>query len=69
VDQLTTVLQTAKMKVHGVKGMAETTLLLDSGSDRSYVSSDLVNKIGPEWLSAQPLRYAAIGGNKTSRSE
>ncbi|KAJ8027606.1 hypothetical protein HOLleu_32800 [Holothuria leucospilota] len=65
-EHLTTVLQTAKVKVVGRHGMIETTLLFDSGSDRSYVTSDLVKRVRPEWVSAQPQAYAVFGGNKSS---
>ncbi|KAJ8032042.1 hypothetical protein HOLleu_25452 [Holothuria leucospilota] len=33
---------------------------------RSYVTSNLVKRVRPEWVSAQPLAYAVFGGNKTS---
>lgn len=46
-----TVLQTARVQVHGRTGKVEATLLFDSGSDRSYVSSFLIKRVGPKWVS------------------
>jgi hypothetical protein len=45
-------LQTARVKVHGKKGVTEATVLFDTGSDRTYVSSSLVHKVGPQWVDA-----------------
>ncbi|XP_066940957.1 uncharacterized protein [Macrobrachium rosenbergii] len=42
LTQSRSVLQTAKVKVLGKKGICEATLLFDTGSDRSYVSSKFV---------------------------
>nr|XP_027223343.1 uncharacterized protein LOC113815478 [Penaeus vannamei] len=45
------VLQTARVKVFGESGACcEATLLFDTGSDRSYVSSNLVKKVKPKGL-------------------
>lgn len=44
--------------------MSEETLLFESGSDRSYISSALTKKIGPKWVSSQPVSYSAFGAGK-----
>nr|XP_027222490.1 uncharacterized protein LOC113814643 [Penaeus vannamei] len=60
------VLQTARVKVFGESGACcEATLLFDTGSDRSYVSSNLVKKVKPKWVSSEPVSYAAFGGSKS----
>ncbi|XP_063590241.1 uncharacterized protein LOC134767126 [Penaeus indicus] len=41
------------------------TLLFDTGSDRSYVSSNLVKKVKPKWVSSETVSYAAFGGRKS----
>ena len=41
-----TVLPTARVVVHDSNGPVEAIVLFDSGSDRSYVSSSLVRKVG-----------------------
>ncbi|KAJ8030134.1 Fatty acid synthase [Holothuria leucospilota] len=55
------VLQTAKVMVFGEKGAVEATLLFDSGSDRSYISSKLVQRVGPKWKSTESLSYSSFG--------
>ena len=62
-------LQSVRVKVHGVGSVVDATVLFDTGSDRSYITTDLVRKVGPEWLDAQPMSYAAFGTGKPSVSE
>ena len=59
-------LQTARVKVWGARGIREATILFDTGSDRSYVMSDFVNKAGPLWVDSQPIAYAAFGSGNSS---
>ena len=54
-------LQTANIEVRGKGGTATATVLFDSGSDRSYISSSLADKIQPEWVGSKALSYAAFG--------
>lgn len=58
-----TVIPVARVCVHGLKGVTEATLLFDSGSDRTYVSSDLVKRVGPQFEGTEALGFAAFGGN------
>ena len=53
----------------GRNGLAEATVLFDTGSDRSYVTSDLVRKVGFEYEMSEPVSYAAFGTNNPSRNE
>ena len=62
-------LQSVRVKVHGVGGVVDATVLYDTGSDHSYITTDLVRKVGPERLDAQPMSYAAFGTGKPSVSE
>ena len=50
-------LQTARVSVHGKCGVADAIILFDTGSDRTYISRDLVDRIGPEWVGSQNLAY------------
>ena len=43
-------LQTLKVTVKGQRRAVKATVLFDTGSDRTYISQDLVNKIQPEWI-------------------
>ena len=61
-------LQSARVTARGQRGFTEATVLFDTGSDRSYVSSELVNKINPEWVGSQQVAYAAFGCNKPGKS-
>ena len=64
------VLLTARVKVAGTSGCTtNATVLFDTGSDRTYVSSSLVRKVKPEWVDAQPMAYAAFGTGKASKVE
>ena len=64
-----TILQVAHVGVNGKRGIIEAAILFDTGSDRSYVSSALVRKVKPEWVSSQTISYAAFGAGKASREE
>ena len=60
-----TVLPTARVWVQGEKGSVQATLLFDSGSDRSYVTSSLAKRVGAKWLGEQNSSYAVFGGGKS----
>ena len=55
-------LQTAKITVKGAEGSADIFAIFDTGSDRSYISEEVVNKIGPNWLEANNVSHTAFGG-------
>jgi hypothetical protein len=59
-------LQTMQVKVHGSKGLTKATMLLDSGSDRTYVTQRLVRRLGLKWLGATEIRYAVFGGGQSN---
>ena len=61
-------LQTARESVHGKCGVADAIILFDTGSDKTYTSRDLVDRIGPEWVGSQNLAYAVFGGNHISNA-
>ena len=44
-------------------------VLFDTGSDRSYISQSLVNKLDAEWVGGQHVAYAAFGSKKPSKAE
>ena len=62
--QLCTVLQTAKVFVYGER-IIEATLLFDSGSELSYVTSDLVKRARLRHVSNVNVGYAPFGGGKS----
>ena len=62
-----TVLQTAKVEIYGKQGIVNATLMFDTGSDRSYVSSEFVKRVKPDWVSAEPITYSAFGGGKSPK--
>ncbi|XP_064102656.1 uncharacterized protein LOC135212813 [Macrobrachium nipponense] len=63
------VLQTAKIKVVGYQGIISATVMFDTGSDRSYISRDLVKKVRPKWLTSEYLSFSAFGGGKASKAD
>ena len=62
-------LQTARVSVHGKCGVADAIILFDTCSDRTYISRDLVDRIGPEWVGSQNIAYAVFGGNHIRNAE
>ncbi|XP_066958129.1 uncharacterized protein [Macrobrachium rosenbergii] len=63
------VLQTAKIKVIGYQGIISATVMFDTGSDRSYISKDLVKRVRPKWLTSEYLSFSAFGGGKASKAD
>ena len=59
-------LQTIKVNVKGKHKAMQAVVLLDTGSDRTYVSERIVNQIQPQWISSQMLSYSAFGTTKSS---
>ena len=67
VAQTCSVLQTAKIKVLGKQGLCDATLLFDTGSDRSYVSSKFVKRIRPRWVANECISFSSFGGGRASK--
>ena len=64
------ILQTADVTASGCTGKSGiVTVLFDTGSDRSYVSSRLVKRVEPEWVGTQPIAYSAFGTDHGGKSE
>ena len=63
------VLPTASVTVKGARGDVKATVLFDSGSNRSYVSSSLVARCAPEFVRTEELRYAAFGGKESESQQ
>ena len=58
---------TAHVEVCGPQGQrVQATVLFDSGSDRSYVSENVVRRVNAEWLETQSVAYATFGGGQSS---
>ena len=62
-------LQVRTVLVAGRTGAVEANILFDTGADRSYISRDLVKRIGPECVGSQYLAYSAFGTGKSSGHE
>ena len=64
------ILQTTDVTASGCTGKSGIfTLLFDTGSDRSYVSSRLVKRVEPEWVGTQQISYSAFGTDLGGKSE
>ena len=64
------ILQTAYVTVSGTGGRTDSvTVLFDTGSDRSYISSCSVKCVEPEWVGAQPIAYSAFGTTCGGKAE
>ena len=64
------ILQTADGTASGCTGKSGiVSVLFDTGSDRSYLSSRLVKRVEPEWVGTQPIAYSAFGTDHGGKSE
>ena len=45
----------------GKQGIVKATLLFDSASDRFYISSAIVDKLKPDFVSSEPVMYTTFG--------
>ena len=43
--------------------------MFDTGSDRSYVTQDLVNRVKPKWVDSEPVAFASFGSGKPSKTD
>ena len=67
--QTDVLLQTIKVPVRGKGRQVEAVVLFDTGSDKSYISKELVDKIAPEWVESKNLSFASFGTNLPSPPE
>ena len=58
-------LPTAKVNVQGLKGVVSARLVLDSGSQTTFVSEKLIKQVGAEFLGTKRVCYTAFGGAKS----
>jgi len=59
-------LQATKAKIVGPKGPVVATILLDSGSDRTYITSSLVKRLGLHSVDSIVMNYSVFGGGKSN---
>ena len=65
-----TVLQTIKISVRGDQGRkAEIIALFDTGSDRTYISQEAIERVGAKRVNQISLAYASFGSDTVSRTE
>lgn len=64
-----TVLQTARVWVRGPRDAVQATILFDSGSDTSYVSTNLLKRTGLEMVATRNSSFASFGGQRSERSD
>ena len=62
-------LQFARVTVHGSQGVTEATVMFDTGSDRSFVTQDLVNRVKPKWVDSEPVAFDSFGSGKPSKTD
>ena len=63
------VMQVLKLEVRGRSGIVEANVLFDSGSDRSYVTSDLVSQVDPEFCLMERVAFSSFGSHTASKDE
>ena len=65
LSKTTVLLQVLKINVSGENGkIFEANALFDTGSDRTYMTENLVDKISPKWLMSQQVASATFGDKK-----
>ena len=68
-NRTSVLMQTVQVLAKGQGRVSKAVILFDTGSDRSYISKDLVDRVGPEWLGSEALAYAAFGTETASSVE
>lgn len=63
------VMQVLRLEVRGRNGIVQANVLFDSGSDRTYVSSDLVHQVDPEFQKTERVAVCSFGSGKASKEE
>ena len=63
------VMQIMSVDVKGKNGTVKANILLDSGSDRTYVSRGLVQKLDPSFIRSELVSYASFGSGKANGEE
>ena len=66
LGQSSVLLQTTKVVVQGPSGKTEVNVLFDSGSDKTYITDNLVRKLKLKSVGSVDHRYAVFGGGKSS---
>ena len=69
VSHTDVLLQTVKVPVKGKKRVVDAIILFDTGSNRTYVSQNFVDKVSPEWIEKQQLSYSSFGAESSSPTE
>ena len=67
VTHTDTLLQTIEVSVRGRGGRSKAVILFDTGSNRSYITEELVGKIKPDWVENCVLSYASFGSVSNSK--
>ena len=65
-NNICTAFQTAKVLVGSGRNQVEATILFDSASDKSYISQNLVDKVGGRFVKSCNITYANFGGSQVS---
>lgn len=63
------ILQTLRVTVKGKRGSTSANILFDTGSDRTYVSRELVDRVGPEFVKTEVVSFATFGKKCPSPEE
>lgn len=67
--QTEVILQTVEVQVRGRSGLVKANTLFDTGSDRSYISSELVSRVDAEFTKSERVSYCCFGSGKASTEE
>ena len=59
-------MQTIKVKIKGNNCETFANVLFDTGADRTYISSELVDRIGPKFCKVEFISYCSFGSNKSN---
>ena len=69
VDSSAVVMQVLTVKIAGPNGLVSANVLLDSGSDKTYISSALVRKCRPNFVGTEFVSCAGFGSGKVGKRQ
>ena len=69
ISHTNVLLQTVRVPVRGKKRTMNAVVLFDTGSNRTYVSQNFVDKVSPDYIETTELSYSCFGSETASPSK
>ena len=62
-------MQSKRINIRGAKGSFAVTVIFDTGSDRTYVTEEVVRLVGLEYVFREPVAVSAFGNSAAGSPE